>query len=144
MKMQDNVFLAVAVGGLIVLRKEEPKPYTRRARMCRQLSNLILDEGATIVPLLEEDEMEKAKQAISASEDVFRRVAEEQDISQADIALNLVLFCMEELKLSPKCYRRVNALFSCYSLSDRYEAVRAGQRVWQCLETEMEILQCNK
>jgi hypothetical protein len=135
-----NVFMAVAVGGLNVIARLEPATHTRKARMATQLAKLVMRESVRVLPKLDDHGVELAKAAIHSSEEVFERISIEEDLDQRLIELNLVLFCMEELPLPKKCYRMISKLFDCFNHAEDYNAIRAGERVWQRIATEIEIL----
>jgi hypothetical protein len=143
-QQKQNVYLAAVIGGLRVLAKAEPTRHTRKAVQCFNTADSILLEAALKIPNIQNEHIEDAKTALLAMEDVFDSICKTEGISYEHIALNLILFCMEELPLSPKQFRAMGRIFRCYHHADSYEAIRAGERVWTRLETEIEILTAQK
>ena len=56
------------------------------------------------------------------------------------ILLNLVGFCMEELPLKNDHYKKYSSLFEMWDNACEYKDVRSGERIFNRVNSELEIL----
>lgn len=138
---KKNVYLAVACGALQVVHDIIPGPeHQKRKRILRQLRADILRYGSARIPKVAPHNMQLLKDTIIASEQGLAKILEEGNNNVFHILLNLAGFCMEQLPLQPDHFKRYNEFFTIWSDAYHYQDVRCGERVFNRLDSEIEIL----
>jgi hypothetical protein len=138
---KKNVYLAVAVGSLrSVYTIMGGYPHSKGKRVCMQTIENLMNNVAIKLPGVKDINMELFKSVILASQTVMDNIADTGKHKPIHILLNLASFCMEELPMKPKYWRKFMQLFDLYDKADVYEDVRAGERVFTRIESELEIL----
>ena len=137
--MIRNIYHCVAIGGLDAIKNEQPQPHTRIARLCGELSTMLLHDLTPVLPKITGETLSIGREVLGAVEDSGTRIAKEMKISMDVLVLNLVSFCMDELPVTKRHVRRLQAIFECFPTVDQYESARAGHRVWERLRSECEI-----
>lgn len=131
------------IGGLMTLANLHPY-HARKHRMCRNL----IDGLETKVEDLGEVEKEDIKVGHIVFEMLESQVAEIIEETGQDgeaILAALCLFNIEELApLHPHLRARLAQFLECFPEVQEYAVTRAGQRLWQRMETEIIIQQAEE
>jgi len=136
-----NVYLAVACGCLKTIKGIVPGPeHSKKKRVLMQLHDEILQTGSRRLPRVSPKNLEMFKDVINASAKVLDDILKETGKMGTHVMLNLVGFCMENVPLDKKHFRKYNALFDLWEEAYQYEDTRAGDRVFERIGAEVKIL----
>jgi hypothetical protein len=139
---QKNVFLSVACGCLTTIKQGVPGPeHLKKKRVLQELRDDILDYVSRRIPGIKQGNIKLFTDTIEASGKVMDQINEEQpERNSTHIMLNLAGFCLDKLPLAPKHFRKYNALFELWEGAYKYEDTRAGDRIFNRIESELKIL----
>ena len=135
-KFKSNICYAVGVGALktIVVTLEQN---TRQRGVCSRLIRQ-MEKRATYLPNINSDDITTISKCIKASSEVL---ATFESKYHKHILLNLVAFCMEEIKpmLTDNNFFTLQKMFECFKGVDCYHDIRLGDTVFTRMMTEIEI-----
>lgn len=131
------------IGGLMTLANLH-KYHTRRHRMCRNLidglENKIEDLGT-----IEKHDIKVGHIVFQMMESQLDGMIQETGLDGESILAALCLFNIEELSpLHPHLRARLDQFIECFPAVLEYPVTRAGERLWQRMETEIEIQQAEE
>lgn len=138
----QNVFFAVACGCLLTIVQITPgAKHTKRKRTLLNLHNEVFGYAVMHLPKVNEANIPMFNDIITASTKVMDKIVEETGQSGVHVMLNLVGFCMENFPVLKKHTDKYNSLFELWGNEARqYEDARAGDRIFQRIESEAQIL----
>lgn len=125
-----------ALGALNVL-SDNVGYNTRRYTRCKSLI-----EAAEFISLgeINEWDVEAGKKIFEVVQDHLMLIAKEENIPTDALLVTLIIFHLEELApLNDKIIYRIANLLDCWPESTSYETTRVAHRLWQRMETEIEI-----
>ena len=132
----ENICLAVSVGALKSVAEMIPHQ-GRQLGVTLRLANSI-HKNAHKLRSINQTELGIITTSIQISAEIVDSFVGE---NYNHIMLNLVSFCMEELKpiLSPNDFLTLKKLFECFHQSDCYNDIRLGDRVFTRMMSALEI-----
>jgi len=132
-----------SVGALMTLANLH-KYHTRRHRMCRNLIDR-LETKVGDLGTIEKHDITVGHNVFSMMESQLDDTIKETGLNGEDVLAALCLFNIEELApLHPHLKARLNQFVECFPDIHEYAVTRAGQRLWQRMETEIEIQQAEE
>jgi hypothetical protein len=139
-KEKKNVHLSVACGCLNYIYNATPGPnHSKKKRMLRQTYNQIIREVGPQLPQVSDHNMQLFKDTVTASGVVVQDIVDNGGI-ESHVLLNLAGFCLNELPLKDKHWKKFNSLFDLWEDAYEYKDVRSGDRIFNRIESEVQIL----
>lgn len=130
-----------AIGALMTVANMY-QPHQRKHRACANVIKELERYAGNLGEVTDQD-VEAGRQVFSMMNPTLEAMVKETGLDGIGIVAALCLFNVAELPapLPLSMRERLAQFVACFPMVDEYETTRAGHRMWQRMESEIEILQ---
>lgn len=131
----ENINFASVCGCLMVIASRY-KQHQRRYKLCEKV-RLSLDKIAHTLPRVSTEDLNAAEAIFGIVEQIVEQVCKDGSLDTEDVLAALILFNLEEIKITKNVMEKVNSLIDCYPKIQDYEVMKSANIVWDKISEEI-------